>query len=257
MAFLDVNNIKIHYQLIGNGEKLIVFNHGLVMDNLSSWYFTLGNKITTISRALLYDIRGHGKSARPESGYHVDDLVQDLTGLLTGLNIHENIYLVGNSFGGLLSLAFAMKYPERINGIVLVDSHLSDEGFAAEMKSTLELQGPERDIMIAKSFKNWVGRHIERKRNKLAETAAALVYHTDLVQDLQTSKIFSDAELQRITCPVLAIYGEKSDIREKGERLANMLPNCDHRIFPGCTHSVVWEATDRLCNQVIQWIILN
>src|SRR4030042_1829524 len=136
MALAEVNNLRIHYQFIGEGKRIIVFNHGLVMDNLSSWYFTRGNKAATFARVLLYDLRGHGKSSRPKSGYKVSDFVRDLYDILGILNIKDKVFLVGNSFGGLLNLAFAINHPERVQGIILVDSHVSDKDFAAEMKST-------------------------------------------------------------------------------------------------------------------------
>ncbi len=254
MAFIETNNIKFHYQLIGKGDRLVVFNHGLVMDNLSSWYFTLGNKIVSFARVLLYDMRGHGKTSRPKNGYHVEDFSADLDALLCALKIDEPVFLVGNSFGGLLNLAFAVEYPDRIRGMVLVDAHLSDEAFGADMKATLELQGIERDLTIAKYFKDWAGRHSERKRNRLAETASDLVYNTDMVKELENSRIIGDHELKKINAPVLAIYGENSNILDKGRSLARLLPNCELRIFPGCTHSVIWEATEELCRQAGEWI---
>lgn len=254
MAFLNVNNIKLHYQDIGYGSKVVVFNHGLIMDNLSSWYFTLGSRVSTFSRAILYDIRGHGKSTRPTSGYTISNFLLDLYALTEELCKHDKIYLVGNSFGGLLNIAFALKYPEKVEGIVLVDSLVQDKDFAKDMKTTLELQGQKRDSMIADSFKDWMGRHSEKKRNKLTKTASSLVYETDFIKDIETSHVISTEQIKSIKTPVLAIYGENSNVRTKGELLAKSLPNCKLSIYPGCTHSVIWEDTEKLCQEIIKWI---
>lgn len=254
MAIIEVNGITIHYQLVGHGDKLVVFNHGLIMDNLSSWYFTLGNKITPFARAFLYDLRGHGKSSRPKSGYRIHDMVEDLEAARKILGFDDPFILVGNSFGGLLSLAYAIAHPRMVRGLILVDAHFSDEGFAADMKATLELQGEERDRMIALSFKNWLGRHSKRKRTRLAETASQLVYETDLIGDLQKNDVFPDEQLKTIDAPVLLVYGENSDIRQKGEHLANVLPRAEFHVFTGCSHSVLWEATAELCALTSDWI---
>lgn len=254
MAVVNANTIDIHYQMVGNGEKTVVFNHGLVMDNLSSWYFTLGNKVTGFASSLMYDLRGHGKTDRPEDGYSVQDLAEDLSELLKKLGIDRPVYLVGNSFGGILNLAFALKYPERTAGIVLIDSHIGDKGFADSMTETLSLKGEARDRAIAESFSEWLGRHSSRKRNRLAENAKALVYGTSLVNDIRNSKVIQEEELGRIQCPVLAIYGENSDIREKGEKLSKLIPGCEYRMIRGSTHSILWEATEDLCEQVTGWL---
>ncbi len=254
MAEITANNIKFHYQLLGKGDKLVVFVHGLVMDNLSSWYFTLGNKVSGFAKALMYDLRGHGKTQRPETGYDADTMVADLSELLKALDITKKVYLVGNSYGGIIIMKFAAKYPERTAGLVLADAHIGDDGFSDEMVATLNLKGEARDKKIIDSFKHWLGRHSNRKRTRLAETAKAIVYGTSLIEDMKKSKIITDKQIQSIICPVLAIYGEDSDIREKGEALSRKLKSCEHVIFKGCTHSVIWEETETFCNTVIEWI---
>ncbi|WP_300671377.1 alpha/beta hydrolase [Desulfoluna sp.] len=254
MAVIRANAIDIHYQYLGSGEKTVVFHHGLIMDNLSSWYFTLGTRVSGFARALMYDLRGHGKTQRPESGYTLPDFVADLAALLDGLGLVDPVYLVGNSFGGILNLAFALAYPERTAGIVLIDAHIGDSGFAADMTETLSLEGDARDRAIAASFKTWLGRHSSRKRNRLADNAHGLVYGTSLVHDIRNFRPISEHSLAEIACPVLAIYGEHSDIRDKGEILKSLLPQCDFRVIKGCTHSVIWEATEELCEQVTRWL---
>ena len=181
MAELVVRGARVHYQglgqKLGQGESPVVFLHGLVMDNLSSWYFTLANPLATRRGVLLYDLRGHGKSERTPGGYRVPELVADLAALLDALGHPEGpVDLVGNSFGGLLALAFAMAHPERAGRIVLVDAQLCDEEWVAGMGRTLGLEGAERDRQIAESFRHWLGRHSDRKRNRLATNARELVY---------------------------------------------------------------------------------
>lgn len=259
MAELVVRGARVHYQglgqKLGQGESPVVFLHGLVMDNLSSWYFTLANPLATRRGVLLYDLRGHGKSERTPGGYRVPELVADLAALLDALGHPEGpVDLVGNSFGGLLALAFAMAHPERAGRIVLVDAQLCDEEWVAGMGRTLGLEGAERDRQIAESFRHWLGRHSDRKRNRLATNARELVYGTSLVADLAASPTFDDRELARLGSPVLALYGEQSDVRSSGEKLARLAPRCELEIFPGCSHSILWEATDRLRARVLGWL---
>ena len=253
MAEVMVQGLRFHCQRMGDGAP-VVFLHGLVMDNLSSWYFTAANRVAQNHQSILYDLRGHGRSERPASGYRVSDMVDDLEILLNALEVTQPVTLVGNSFGGLLAVAFALAHPQRTAALVLVDAHLNDADWGSEMTATLLLQGEERDRVIAHTFQSWLGRHSERKRTRLAKNAEALVYGTSLVSDLAASHKISDKELAALKCPVLALYGEDSDTIARGRLLAETLPDCQLQIFPGCTHSVLWEATEQLCDHIVAWL---
>jgi len=254
MADVHTGELRFHVQRLGSGSKCVVFVHGLVMDNLSSWYFTVANKVAKDNRVLLYDLRGHGRSERPERGYTTASMVSDLEALLKAEGIDEPVWLVGNSFGGTVALMFALTHPQKTAGLVLVDAHLNDDGFASNMTATLGLEGVERDRMIAESFKHWLGRHSERKRTRLADNAKALVYETSLVADLKASPPIHINDLGRLEHSILALYGESSDILDKGKQLADVLPNCELKIFPGCSHSILWEETALLRDTVINWL---
>lgn len=251
MTDVVANGVRHHVQRLGSGEHTVVFLHGLVMDNLSSFYFTLANPLAESCEVILYDLRGHGMSERPITGYTVASLVTDLAALLDVLGVTRPVTLVGNSFGGLLALAFAAAHPDRVEKLALIDAHTGVDGWAAQMTTTLALEGEARDTKIASSFQSWLGRHSERKRNRLAAGAEALVEHTSLVADLRESPAI---DLQQITCPILAIYGEQSDVRSHGEGLARDVPTATLQLLPGCSHSVLWEATADVKARVIEFV---
>jgi pimeloyl-ACP methyl ester carboxylesterase len=254
VAEVVARGIRFHVQRLGRGGRRVVFLHGLVMDNLSSWYFTLANAAAVSADVILYDLRGHGGSERPATGYTVADMLADLDELLVALGVTAPVQLVGNSFGGLLALQFAATFPERTSALALVDPHLNDNGWGERMSATLKLDFEERNRRIGDLFQSWAGRHSERRRTRLVAAAEALAYRTSLAEDLRTSPPMTDDDLRRVRCPVLALYGEHSDVRASGDRLAAMLPACEVRIVPGCTHSVLWEATDVVRRDVIEWL---
>jgi pimeloyl-ACP methyl ester carboxylesterase len=258
MADVHARGIRFHVQrqtgAAPGPRPTVVFLHGLVMDNLSSWYFAASNQVSRVADIVLYDLRGHGKSERTATGYGVADQVADLLAVLDAINVDQPVYLVGNSFGGLLALAFAIRHPERTAGLVLVDGHFGDDTFAVEMATTLQLQGEERDQRIAESFSNWLGRHSERKTNRLAATAGALIGGTSLVADLAATHALTRAELARISAPVLGIYGEVSDLRFRAERTLAAIPGAELVIVPGCGHSVLWDATAEIRERIVDFV---
>ena len=250
MADVVANGVRHHVQRLGTGDRTVVFVHGLVMDNLSSFYFTLANPVAERAAVMLYDLRGHGMSERPATGYRVADLVADLAALLDAQSI-ARADLVGNSFGGLVALAFAAAHPERVGRLALIDAHTGADGWAAQMTATLALKGEARDAKIVDSFQSWLGRHSDRKRTRLAKAAEALVEGTSLVEDLRASPA---VELARVTAQTLGLYGETSDMLHHGKALAAALPACTLRVFPGCSHSVLWEATAAVREAIVAFV---
>ena len=254
MADVVANGVRHHVQRLGRGDRTVVFIHGLVMDNLSSWYFTVANPAARRTDVILYDLRGHGLSERPATGYTTGDMVADLAALVDELEVDRPVALVGNSFGGMLALAFARAFPHRVDRIVLVDAHVGGRGFGAEMVATLSLTGEERDRKIAEHFAAWLGRHSARKRTRLADAAEGLVRGTTLVDDLGRTPPVTVGDLAAIHAPVLALYGERSDIVGRCAPLLAGLKSCAVELVPGCTHSLLWEATDEVRRRTLAFL---
>ncbi|HJR52744.1 MAG TPA: alpha/beta hydrolase [Gemmatimonadota bacterium] len=255
MADVEARGLRFHVVRLGSGNPTVVFLHGLVMDNLSSWYFTVANPVARAADVILFDLRGHGKTERPRTGYTVDSLVADVDALLDALVPDGRaVELVGNSFGGLLALAYAIAHPERVRGLALVDANMTDDSWAGEITRAFALKGAERDEMIMKYAHRWAGRHSERKANRLIVNSHHLTRGTTLVDDLASSPPVTDEQLATIRCPVLALYGTDSELLDRGERLGRTIPNCEVRLFSGCTHLLLWEATEKLKEHIAEWI---
>lgn len=248
---------KLHVQKLGDGDRdTVVFVHGLVMDNLASFYFSVANSISQNFDVLLYDLRGHGKSERMADGYTVAGMVEDLLTIIRE-NGSKSVHLVGNSFGGVVAVSFALAHPKLVKSLVLIDAHLGDSGFADQMADTLSLEGEARDKKIAEGFSHWLGRHSERKRNRLAEHAHDLVTNTTLVADMRATPPLNESDLRKIDAPILALYGEGSDLRERSVALLKSAPRATVKVFEGCSHAILWEATARLREEMAIFLEQN
>jgi len=74
---------------------------------------------------ILIDLRGHGKSDKPETGYHMDEMARDVIGIMQHLKL-ERAHIVGSSLGAEVGLSLAANYPHMVTSLVC-DGALSSE----------------------------------------------------------------------------------------------------------------------------------
>jgi len=97
---------------------VVVCVHGLTA-NHTCWA-SIADVLSPAHRVIAYDLRGRGDSDKPEKGYSLARHDEDLEGLLDHLGLRE-VVLVGHSLGAHIALRFAVKHPERVAKLVLVD----------------------------------------------------------------------------------------------------------------------------------------
>jgi pimeloyl-ACP methyl ester carboxylesterase len=107
-----VNGTKLYYEVAGKGEALILLHSGYTDSRLWDYQFELFSKYFKVIR---YDIRGFGRSDRPEQSF---SHIEDLRGLLSNLDI-DKTHLVGVSMGGSIAIDFTIQYPEMVDSLVL------------------------------------------------------------------------------------------------------------------------------------------
>ncbi|MGH3836040.1 MAG: alpha/beta fold hydrolase [Pseudonocardiaceae bacterium] len=256
MAEIIAGGVRFHVQQLTprrrpcRPEHPVVFIHGLGMDNLSSFYYTLANPLAHAgAEVILYDLRGHGLSERPRTGYRVDDSVADLAALLDALAIDGPVHLVGNSYGGIVALGFAVAHPNRVASMVLIEAHFSVAGWAEQIAA----EQSRIEIALARdAVRGWLDQ-LGRKVTRLAEMADDLLNRTTFLADLQTVQPIPMSQLRTLTCPVRAIYGEHSDVVNYARELDEYLPHCVLTVLAGCGHSVLMDATAALREIVLDW----
>ncbi len=118
MTFADVNGIKICYEIQGEGEPLILV-HGFGVKK-EVWMCQFG-PLSEKFKVIRFDNRGAGQSDHPDELFTMEMLAEDIRGLMDGLNI-EKAHIIAWSLGGMIAQHFAIKYPERINKLVLINT---------------------------------------------------------------------------------------------------------------------------------------
>ncbi|MGE3817849.1 MAG: alpha/beta fold hydrolase [Isosphaeraceae bacterium] len=115
------SGLRLHYQRVGRGPDLVLI-HGLT-GNLAVWHLKILPLLVDHFRVLTYDLRGHGFSDMPPTGYTSRDMATDLVELMDTLDI-ERADLVGHSYGADTALYFALKHPGRVGQIVAIEAAL-------------------------------------------------------------------------------------------------------------------------------------
>ena len=117
---IKVNDIYLNYELSGKKEApVVVLSHSLG-SSLAMWASQL-TALESRYQVLRYDMRGHGRSDATEGAYSLEQLGEDVVGLLNALNI-SRVHFVGLSIGGMIGQAIALNHGERLRSLVLCDT---------------------------------------------------------------------------------------------------------------------------------------
>jgi pimeloyl-ACP methyl ester carboxylesterase len=219
-------DIQLHYIEQGQGQPLILL-HG---NGESCDYFE--HQILHFSadyRVIAIDTRGHGKSPRGEKSFTIKQFAEDLHDFMDEKGIGKAI-LLGFSDGGNIALTFALKYPERIEKLILNGANLFPSGVKPLYQWPIEF-----GYRIAKLFSK---KSEKAKRN--AEMLGLMVNEPHI----------DPSELDHLTMPVLVVAGMKDMIKESHTRLIyKSLPNAQLNIIEG-DHFVANKNAD-LFNKVV------
>lgn len=121
--YAELEGLRFRYFRAGAG-KTVVMLHG-VTDNGRCWGRT-ADALAQEFDVILMDLRAHGLSSGPPSGYHLDHFAADVHGLLSELGLDE-VMLVGHSLGARIALCATANNPARISRIVLIDPPVPNE----------------------------------------------------------------------------------------------------------------------------------
>ncbi|HKM52639.1 MAG TPA: alpha/beta fold hydrolase, partial [Isosphaeraceae bacterium] len=121
MPRVKVSNLIFHVQQSGTGPDVVLI-HGLTGD-LSIWFLSRTiQSLAETSRVTAYDLRGHGYSDAPATGYTSLDHARDLIAVLDVVGI-ARARLLGHSFGAVIAVHAAVVTPERFEALVLSDPY--------------------------------------------------------------------------------------------------------------------------------------
>jgi pimeloyl-ACP methyl ester carboxylesterase len=244
---LALDGASLRYEVSGEGPAVVLV-HGFALD-LRMWDAQL-DELAARFRVVRYDCRGFGGSGAfdPAVPYtHAGDLVALLDHLRIGVAV-----LAGLSFGGQVALQAALLAPERVRGLVLLDSVLDGVPWDPESRAGLKTVDSEvRDGGVAAGRRAWLAHPLFATAREHPDLTAQLTGMVDrypgqhwlgLDPHQASERPVTDA-LAELAVPTLVVAGERDvpGFLDMAEVLATRIPGARATRVPGAGHMVSME----------------
>ena len=247
----------MHYELRGeNIEICAVLLHGTAP---AASVDPLARACEGLCTWAVVDLPGYGASEQlaDRSPEAVVDAVAELVGQLP----HDDVFLVGHSFGGYLALATALRAAERLRGIVLLGpsfgvepaEHAGYQGLAEALRAGIDITDVALERMLAPAFAAANPDACEIVRNFYRGAHQASVAD-DIDTVLRAPKL--GEELAAVTVPVRIVVGDR-DLPTPPDEVsenARVLKQAELTVLPGVGHTLCIEALDDVSSIVREFI---
>ena len=208
---ISTNGIQINYEVEGKGPWL-VFSHSLACttDMWKEQVAAFKDRYTCLS----FDTRGHGKSDVPSGGYTLEQMADDLHGLLSALNI-PNAHFVGLSMGGMIGMTYALKYPGAFRTLVVCDTASRFAPEVQQMWADRIKIATERGMqpLLDSTLKRWFTEAYLSKSSAVLERVTQMILNTPPLGYAGCCHaiplINTTDRLREIKAPIQVIVGEQ------------------------------------------------
>lgn len=191
----ETMDIRLYYEEAGDKEPLILL-HGNGEDG--SYFKHQVDYFSKDYRVIAIDTRGHGKSPRGEKPFTIGQFAEDLNGFMEEQGI-KKAHLLGFSDGGNIALAFALKYPGKVDSLILNGANLCPSG----VKESVQIP-----IVIGYKLTSFLGRFSQGARQK-AEMLGLMTTQPDI----------RPRQLKDLKVRTLVIVGENDMIKDSHSAL--------------------------------------
>lgn len=235
MPVIEVNNRGVHIQELNKGAaETVLLVHGM-FSNLSIYYFNIAPILAKHFHVVMYDLKSHGLSERTENGYDLNSMTDDLVGLLDSLGINK-VHLAGYSFGGLIALKMAARFPEKVKKLAVIEAPDPNDDKTRDIIDDYSREFLEHYVTnFTDTTKVKMGKRQMERNHRMYEY---LFHETSIKSDMILEKeFFSADEISDIEQDTLLLYGSQSNCLGAGKKLKTKMRgaallevNGDHNI---------------------------
>lgn len=256
-------NIKINE--MANAKAIVVINHGFA-EHVGRYDWVVQELNLAGYSCVRYDLRGHGETDSKRG--HIDSYEQFISDceyvvdLAQALDPSKDVFILGHSMGGLVSVMAALSFPDKIKGQVLSGPGLRDlpavRGIRKPMLSFISKVAP--NLMLPNPVTNQICSDIEvvngYKADPLVLKKASARFLCEFT--VEASK-FVDQNIHQYDLPVLIVHGEKDSIVpvEIGQFFFDSIASVDKEfiVYEGLYHEILNEKSRGLVmSDIIAWL---
>jgi pimeloyl-ACP methyl ester carboxylesterase len=263
--FADIDGVRIHYQEKGTGTPLVLL-HGFTSSTYS--WKDVFEPLSQNFRVIAVDLKGFGFSGKPDGDYSRRAQATLVGHLLDYLKI-EKAWLCGNSMGGEIALNFALQNPQRVGGLILIDSagvKVTGSGSLAPGYLLLPVVGRALTALALTSDK-LVRRGLEKSfydQTKVTNERVAYYYRPLKTRGGQLAAVRArtqanefpvEPELGKINMPTLIIWGAQDALipLEAGIKINKLIKESRLVTFDSCGHLPQEEMPARVVDEITKF----
>lgn len=256
MPQVKLNGANIYYEIHGQGPETMLFSHGLLMSGLM--FQRQVDYFKARYRCVIYDHRGQGRSEVTEGGYDMDSLYEDAVALIEELNLGP-CHMVGLSMGGFIAMRVALRNPEYLKSIILLETSAEPEpnkfkyrvlSFIVSLFGVGSVLNKVMPIMFGKTFLNDPGRkdEVQHWRNQIGSNKKSIVR---AVKGVINREGVLD-QLSNVQIPTLIVVGDEdvATVTEKAKNIKLKIPQARLAIIKGAGHSSTVEEPRQVVDTI-------
>ncbi|AYG69434.1 MULTISPECIES: 3-oxoadipate enol-lactonase [unclassified Rhizobium] len=259
MQFARINDVTIHYQIIGGpaDKPVLVFANSLGTD-FRIWRDVIV-RLAGDFPIVLYDKRGHGLSGLGQMPYSIEDHATDLAGLLDFLSV-KNAIICGLSVGGLVAQSLYQRRPDLVRALILCDTaHKigTAESWNARI-AQVEAEGIES--IVDAIMERWFTPAFRRPENIAFAGYCNMLIRQPVAGYVATCAALRDADLTeaaaKIAVPTICIVGDQdgSTPPELVLSTAKLIPNARYEVIKDAGHIPCVEQPEALTEVIRAFI---
>jgi pimeloyl-ACP methyl ester carboxylesterase len=244
MSVRSSDGVAIRFQVSGQGEPTLVLVHGWAFD-----HHVWDGQVPALSarhRVVTLDLAGHGESGGSRAAWTMAAFGEDVKAVVEAVGAKQ-VVLVGHSMGGPVVLEAARRMPERVRGIVLVDTLLNVEErtAAAEVEAFARQLEADYKTMVAQMSGNYLFAPATPAavRERVMRQAMALPAGVSVAMLRQVWAYDPLPALREIRAPIRAVNADKFPTNVEANR--RHMPGYQAIIVPGSGHYPMLEDPAR------------
>ncbi len=261
MPFIQVDDIKMYYELHGQGDSLVLIQ-GFTCNRL--FWKELVNPLSKYFKILIFDNRGSGETDSPDGAYSIKQMAKDTVRLMQELRI-ENANIMGHSMGGAIVQQICLDFPNKIRkGIVCTSfAKLQEKSkFQCDSQALFEAAGVSKELVV-RNILSWICSNAFLSQSayvdKLVEKFCTEPFPQGPAGYFGQSKALksfnSIAKLPSIKTPLLIIAGDEDLLTplSDSELLAREIPGSELFVFKGQSHLIPVEKPQELIDLAVSF----